>query len=108
MEVRNTPPVNMVLFPLEAGKTWSLAYTRELPVVRQSDDMLLDCRIDPEDSVTVPAGTFRAFHVVCLNRRSGFLSFELWYAPEVGNMVKNRTSFDYGIRARELLSFKRK
>src|SRR6266567_5717341 len=97
----------MVLWPLEVGKKWSPGYTRERPIARQTDDMLLDCRIDPEESVTVPAGTFRAFHVVCLNRRSGSLNVEQWYAPEVGNMVKDRTTFDYEIRERELLGFKR-
>jgi len=73
VEVRNTPPVNMVLFPLAAGKTWNPAYTRELPAARQTEEMLLDCRIDPEQSVTVPAGTFRGFHINCVLQRIGLL-----------------------------------
>jgi len=53
-----------------------------------------------------PAGTFRTFHVICNNQRSKLLNFELWYAPEVGHMVKERTRFSYGIRERELTGFK--
>ncbi len=107
VEVRYTPPVIMMLFPLEVGKTWSPSYTRELLLARQTEDMLLDCRVDSEASVTVPAGTFQTFHIICLNHRTGNLNFERWYAPEVGNMVKERSSFTYGIRERELLGFKR-
>lgn len=107
VELRYRPAFNMISWPLEAGKRWTAAYTREQPIARQTEDMLVDCRVDSEETVTVPAGTFRTFHVICLNQRSGSLNFEFWYAPEVGNVVKERTRFSYGIRERELLGFKR-
>jgi hypothetical protein len=107
VEVRTSPPLVMISWPLEVGKTWTPAYTRDAVVTRQTNEMLLECRVADQESVTVAAGTFRTFHIVCLNQRSGSMSFEIWYAPEVGNMVKDRTSFSYGMRERELLGFKR-
>ncbi len=106
VESRFNPPFLSLPFPLEVGKEWHPDYARELPMARQTTERLLDCRVDGEESVTVPAGTFRTFHVICNNQRSKLLNFELWYAPEVGHMVKERTRFSYGIRERELTGFK--
>jgi hypothetical protein len=104
--IRNVPPVTLIRFPVQTGGKWALEYTREQPLVRQTDDMLLDCRADPAETVTVPAGTFAALHVACFHRRGGSLSFEVWHAPEVGNSVKERTVFSYGMRVRELVKFR--
>jgi len=106
VETRFDPPFLSVPFPLEVGKRWNPEYTRESPMARQTTEMLLECRIDGEETVTVPAGTFQTFHVICNNQRSKSLNFELWYAPGVGNMVKERTRFSYGFRERELTGFK--
>ena len=106
VESRFDPPFLSLPFPLEVGKQWHPESTRELPRARQTAEVLLDCRVEGEESVTVPAGTFRTFHVICNNQRSKLLNFELWYAPEVGHMVKERTRFSYGIRERELTGFK--
>lgn len=104
--IRNAPPVTLIAFPFQAGSAWTLEYTRERPVARQTDAMLLDCRAGPAETVTVPAGTFSASHVSCVHRLGGALGFEVWYAPEVGNSAKERTVFSYGIRERELVGFK--
>ena len=107
LDVRDTPPFVMISWPLEVGKAWTPAYTRDAVQARQTSEIRLACRVADQESVTVPAGTFRTFHIICLNQRSGAMSFELWYAPDVGNMVKERTSFSYGVRERQLLEFKR-
>jgi hypothetical protein len=107
VETRFDPPLLSLPFPLEVGKRWNPEFTRESPIARQTTEMLLECRIDGEETMTVPAGTFQTFHVICNNQRSKSLNFELWYAPDVGNMIKERTRFSYGIRERELLGFKR-
>ena len=107
VEIRNSPPLALISWPLEVGRKWTARYTREAVIARQTSDMLLDCRVEGLERVTVAAGAFPAFHVICLNQRSGTLSFELWYASEVGNMVKDRTAFSYGMRERELTGFKR-
>jgi len=104
--IRNVPPVAVLAFPLRAGRPWALDYTRERPEARQTDDVQMDCRADAPAAVTVPAGTFAASHVTCVNRRIGATSFELWYAPEVGNSVKEQSALSSGIRVRELVSFK--
>ena len=59
-----------------------VAYTREAPSARETEEMLLDCRIEGVESVTVPAGTYRTFHVICNNQRSGSRSFESWYVQK--------------------------
>jgi TonB family protein len=106
VEIRSVPPIVLIQFPLLAVKKWPLEYTREQPLARQTDDMLLDCRSDPTEAMSVPAGTFRAVHVACFNRLGGALGFEVWYAPVVGNVIKDRTVLSYGIRLRELVGFK--
>ena len=107
VETRFDPPLLSLPFPLEVGKRWNPEFTRESPIARQTTEILLECRVDGEETMTVPAGTFQTFHVICNNQRSKSLNFELWYAPDVGNMVKERTRLSYGIRERELLGFKR-
>jgi len=107
LELRYSPPFVMIAWPVEVGKAWTPAYTRDAVRARQTNEIRLACRVADQESVTVPAGTFRAFHIVCLDQQSGSMNFETWYAPEVGNMVKDRTSFSYGTRERELVEFKR-
>ena len=105
--LRNVLPSGMIAFPIRAGRPWVLDYRRERPEVRQSEDVLMDCRADPPAPVTVPAGTFSASHVACAHRRTGATAFEVWYAPEVGNNVKERAALSSGgSLVRELTGFK--
>jgi hypothetical protein len=105
--LRNVLPVALIAFPIRAGRPWVLDYRRERPEVRQSDDVLMDCRADPPAPVTVPAGTFSASHVTCAHRRTGVPAFEMWYAPEAGNNVKERAALSSGgSLVRELSAFK--
>jgi len=87
----------MIAWPLEVGKAWTPAYTRDAVRARQTNELRLACRVADQASV----------HIVCLDQRSGSMSSEIWYAPEVGNIVKQRTSFSYGMQERELVAFKR-
>ena len=105
--VRDVLPVALIVFPIRAGRRWVLDYRRERPEARQNEDVLMDCRADPPAPVTVSAGSFSASHVVCAHRRTGATAFEVWYAPEVGNNVKERTVFSSGgSLVRELTGFK--
>jgi hypothetical protein len=104
--LRNVLPVPLITFPIRVGRPWVLDYRRERPEVRQSEDVLMDCRADAPAPVTVPAGTFAASHVTCAHHRSGAVAFEMWYAPEVGNNVKERAALSAGgSLARELTGF---
>ena len=105
--LRNVLPVPLIAFPIRAGRPWVLDYRRERPEVRQRDDVLMDCRADAPAPVTVPAGTFAASHVACAHHRTGAVAFEMWYAPEVGNNVKERAALSAGgSLLRELTGFR--
>jgi hypothetical protein len=106
VQTRWTPPLVQVAWPLEVGKSWNPVYTVARPEARQTDERLLACKIEGEGEVTVVAGAFRAFHIVCRNQRSGAPSFEIWYSLEVRNMVKDLTYYSYGVRERELTGYK--
>jgi len=58
--------------------------------------------------VTVLAGTFRALRITWRNKNTGALLYEMWYAPDVKQMVKIREILSSGQRERELISFKLK
>jgi hypothetical protein len=96
VELRNVLPVALIDFPIRAGRPWVLDYRRERPEARQSEDILMDCRAERPAPVTVPAGTFSASHVTCAHRRTSATAFEMWYAPEVGNNVKERAPLSSG------------
>jgi len=103
--LRNVLPVAVIEFPIRAGRRWVLDYRLERPERRQSEDVLMDCRADAPAPVTVPAGTFSASHVTCERRRTGAVAFEVWYAPEVGNHVKEQGAVPSGLLVRELTGF---
>jgi hypothetical protein len=64
--------------------------------------------VDVEDTVTVPAGTFRTLKITWRNKNTNALFYEEWYAPDVKQWVKIREVLSNGIRERELISFKPK
>lgn len=105
VETRHVPP-SMIAWPLVPGKTWEQRYVRERPGERQTEEMLLACEVGPEESLTVPAGAFRAFRIACRNVRTGSMNYEMWYSPEVKQRIRERTYFSYGVRERELIAYK--
>ena len=103
VETRNTPPFTQ--WSITPG-TKEVHYTRERPIERQTDEMALTCETVLEP-VTVPAGTFLdALKATCRNSRTNTVNYELWVSPTVRQMVKERTHFSYGVRERELTSFR--
>lgn len=105
------PPLPMTPWPLEVGKRWSaiISYYLELDNIPQVQNRF---QIIAYESVTVPAGTFKAFH---LQHRAFHPEFpasgstmHYWYAPAVKNMVKykgvdSHSGFNYVM---ELLSYR--
>lgn len=108
VETRHMPPSNWYAWPLSPGKTWELRYTEDKPVDRTTNELARTCRMEAEESITVPAGTFRTLKIVCRNARTGSITSERWYAPEVKHWIRERTHFSYGIRERELIALKLK
>ena len=94
------------VWPLAVGKTWEQSYVREQPVDRQTTNRESLHSVDREETITVPAGTFRTLKVVWRNKYTGALINEMWYAPDVKLSVKIREVLSSGIRERELLGFK--
>ncbi len=104
--LRNVLPVALIAFPIRAARPWVLDYRRERPEARQSEDVLMDCRAEPPGPETVPAGTFFAAHVTCAHHRTGATAFEMWYAPDVANNVRERAALSSGgSLVRELSGF---
>ena len=64
--------------------------------------------VDAEETVAVPAGTFRALKIVWRNRNTNAVLYEVWYVPAVKQWVKLREVLSNGVRERELESFKLK
>jgi hypothetical protein len=107
IETRWAPPLMMQAWPLGLGQTWDQTYTRERPTERQTEVRSLQCQTsDAEEQITVPAGTFRAVKITCRFKPANNLSHELWYSPQVGHTVRERTYFSYGVRERELTQYK--
>jgi hypothetical protein len=106
IDVRWTPPRIEFVWPLAVGGTWEQRYVREEPRNRTTADIVRRASVEAEESVTVPAGTFKALKIVFRNVRSGTLTYEIWYAPEVRSIIRERETFSYGVRTRELTHFK--
>jgi len=62
--------------------------------------------VEAEESLTVPAGTFRAFRVACRNKQTGQLILQAWYSPEVKNWVRDWRLVKDGALERELIAYK--
>jgi len=71
-----------------------------------SYDTSYSASVEGEETVTVPAGTFRTLKVVNRNRSTKAVSSEQWYAPDARTWVRMREpAVAEGERTRELLSF---
>jgi len=105
IETRHVPP-SPVPWPLVVGKSWESRYTRERPIEKTSREEMRACRVDKQERVVVPAGTFDTLKIVCADPRSQEVMSEVWFAPEVRQWVKERSKYDEGIRERELLRYR--
>jgi hypothetical protein len=106
--LRETPSRILYDWPLTVGKRWEQNNRRERPVDRETLDRNSLWTVEADETVTVPAGTFRTLKIVWRNKNTNALLYEWWYAPEVKQMVKIREVLTNGIRERELISFKLK
>jgi len=56
--------------------------------------------------VTVPAGTFTTLKIVCRTKKTGLVRYEIWYSPDLKQMVSFRENLEAGLRVRELIAYK--
>jgi hypothetical protein len=106
--VRDTPARLMYTWPLAVGKSWEESHKQERPVERSTVERKSQWTVEAEETVSVPAGTFRTLRITWRNKNTGAVVTEMWYAPDVKQWVKIREVLSNGIREREMVSFKLK
>jgi len=106
--LRDTPARLMYAWPLTVGKSWEESHRQERPVDRATIDRKSQWTVEADETVTVPAGTFRTFRIRWKNANTGATVTDMWYAPDVKQWVKIREVLSNGIREREMVSFKLK
>jgi len=101
-----TPSRVLYKWPMSVGQSWEQTLSEERPKDRQKSERVDTVTVEGEETVTVPAGTFKTFKIVCRNKKTGTIRYEMWYSPEVGQWVKLRENLDSGQRVGELMVFK--
>ncbi len=101
-----TPSRLQYAWPLEIGKNWEQAFHEERPVARQTTERVDAVIVEAEETVTVPAGTFKTLRIVYRNKNTGAIRYEAWYAPELKQVVRLRERLASGLRTRELIAYK--
>ncbi len=104
--VKNTPSRLNYVWPMHVGQTWEQIILEERPVARETTERVDSVTVEAEETVTVPAGTFKTLKVVRRNKKTGATRYEAWYSLELRHVVKLRENLESGLRVRELIAFK--
>lgn len=98
------PSMKIFAWPLKVGQTWNASGIR---TTASGDSLKFDMDVTVADYglVTVPAGNFEAFYIKAQGTRGGALAQEVWYSPEVRNVVKRIAYFREGKLVDELISY---
>jgi len=93
------------LFPLEVGKTMRMRVTGSGTRFPEGWEVARTCEVVAEERVTVPAGTYDMFKIVC---RQGKRTYTWYYAPEIAHPVfyLNRHA-DLGGSPQQLVRYER-
>jgi hypothetical protein len=106
LERRNTPPQLLFVWPLAAGAKWEQTFRYERPSGQLNYDTSYAAGVEAEETITVPAGTFRTLKIVFRSVSAKTVFSERWYSPEVRMWVRIREpAREEGERMRELLKF---
>ena len=100
----STPPRLKYVFPLEVGKTWEQNLREDRPSAGGITERVDVVTVETEETITVPAGTFRTLKIVYRNKATGAIRYEEWYSPEVKQWIRLRENLASGLRIRELLA----
>ena len=106
LDRRNTPPEVYFVWPLAVSASWKQTYRYERPAANRSYDTTYAAAVEAEETVTVPAGTFKTLKIVYRNPSTKAVRWEQWYSPDVRMWVRmHEPALAEGERTRELLSF---
>src|SRR5437870_6027681 len=97
------PPVELIAFPLDQGKTWRQVIDTLHPDTELRDQVLIYGKVDGRNATTVPAGSYDAvyiYRIVQLDdeeiwRTRTTLREAVWYAPEVKAPVREVRAAEY-------------
>ena len=98
-----SPPVQLLAFPLDGGKTWRQSIDTLHPDTEMLDQILIYGRVDGRRPTSVPAGAFDAvyvYRIVQLDDREFWRTRttrrdEIWYAPEVKAPARETREAEY-------------
>ncbi|HXD95443.1 MAG TPA: hypothetical protein VN646_02815 [Candidatus Acidoferrum sp.] len=102
----SVPPRPQFEWPLTVGKRWEQVVTLERRQDRTTTETPWSWEVQSEETITVPAGTFRTVRIDARNQRTGAPIYEMWYAPEVKWWVRLREHLRSGTQERELIGFR--
>jgi len=97
------PPVQLLAFPLDGGKTWRQSIDTLHPDTEILDQILIYGKVDGRKPTSVPAGAFDAvyvYRIVQLDDREFWRTRttrrdEIWYAPEVKAPARETREAEY-------------
>ena len=103
VEYEFSPPFPSYVFPLDAGKSWSIRVNATNPVSGQRNSVRVDGEVAGTERITTPAG---AFDTIKVKRRVYAGDWEAfvfetnitetdWYAPAVGRPVRSERNSGY-------------
>jgi hypothetical protein len=67
--LNSTPPRLHYVWPMQVGQTWEQTMLEERPVARQANERVDTVMVEVEETVTVPAGTFKTIKWPVATRR---------------------------------------
>lgn len=88
--VRHEPPLQTYSWPLRASSSWVTASKRSPRAQRQPNRGELSCQVETAGLTRVPAGSFLAMKVACVDAKTRQLVSERWYAPVVRQWILER------------------
>ena len=93
------------LFPLEKGNNTTFRSTVSIDGQPSQWSFSWNCAILGEVNITVPAGNFNTFSIVCARDASDTITY--YYAPELGYYVRMEIGGNHGsvLKQRNLLSY---
>jgi hypothetical protein len=104
--LRSSPPRLHYVWPMAVGQSWDQTVLEERPIARQTLERVDTVTVEAEETVTVPAGSFKTFKIVCRNKKASTVRYEAWYSLDLKQVVKLRENLEAGMRTRELIAFK--